>query len=337
MKLCELGEKRIISDIIIPLINPLGERKLAGDDCAVVEINGEDCVTISTDRVPADLVSFKLGLIDEFELGYYLAVLNISDVISSGAKPVGILLNLAFNKDFSVDNFNNIIKGCKKACDDYDCKIIGGDLSDSEEMNLTATSVGVGKKNRILYRRGCKEGDYVYASKYLGLTPTAFLYYQKAKNQGLVLGEEEVLLSVFRYPKLCSGLASALSKLAGKYRITCMDNTDGIYQSLHEIGKLNHVSMKIDVVKAKIHPVSNMVADYMKMDVIDLIFQAGADFGLIGTIDSSILKSELEMLEEQGLFIFGRVIGDESDCGRLICEGEKGEREIVAAGWNYYV
>ena len=170
IKLKDLGEKEIIRLIIKPLFNPNNEPELAGDDCAVINISEKKFVALSTDRVPADLISFKLGLINYFELGYYLAILNISDILSSGALPVGLLLNFAFNDDFLIEDFKNILNGVKKACGEYGCKVLGGDLSNAIEMNLTATSIGLIESEIVLYRQGAKIADYIYCSNYLGLT-----------------------------------------------------------------------------------------------------------------------------------------------------------------------
>lgn len=134
MRLRDLGEKEVIKSIIRPLFNPHNDLGLVGDDCAVLKPESMDEICISTDRVPADLISFKLGIIDYFGLGYYLAVLNISDIAASGALPWGLMLTLAFDEDFLLDNFISLLECVKKACDTYDCQVLGGDLSNSPEM-----------------------------------------------------------------------------------------------------------------------------------------------------------------------------------------------------------
>ena len=91
-KLKELGEKEIIRTILKPLFNPNNLLGLVGDDCAVIDVTGVKSVCISTDRVPADLISFKLGIIDYFELGYYLSTLNIIE-LNISATSVGIVKN----------------------------------------------------------------------------------------------------------------------------------------------------------------------------------------------------------------------------------------------------
>ncbi|MBD8839086.1 AIR synthase related protein [Paenibacillus sp. FSL K6-4396] len=338
LMLKEYGEKRLIEEIIIPMINPMKANSLAGDDCAVIPIGESDCVTMSTDRVPADLLSYELGLINDYELGYYLASLNISDIYASGSQPYGILLNLAFNKDMKVSQFTQIMEGAKKACEDNNCLILGGDLSDSVEMNLAATSIGKGKIPNLIYRSGSQDNDYVFATKHIGITPTSFKYFTKTKGEGFTFNEteEEILKSVFKYPLLSCELSRMLSEMKPKYSITCMDNTDGVYQSLHEIAKINDMQITLDFDKLQIHPLSWKITEHETMGILDLVFNAGADFQLIGTLDKNIEKNDLIKLEEAGLYIIGR-IQKGNNTGAVFCNRDSQNYEIKASGWNYYI
>ena len=88
----EIGEKRLITEFIRPFFNETNAPEGVGDDCAMVATDGAT-VLLSTDRVPADLISFRLGILDFEGLGRYLAVLNISDIAACGGTPKALLLN----------------------------------------------------------------------------------------------------------------------------------------------------------------------------------------------------------------------------------------------------
>lgn len=333
VRLKDIGEKEIIKRYIKPLFNPLGIRDLVGDDCAVIDISGKSKICISTDRVPADLISFKLGIIDYFGLGYYLAVLNISDIVSSGARPLGLLLTLAFQEDFFVMDFVQLLMGVKKACEEYNCEIIGGDLSNSTEMSISATSVGLANTEQILYRSSAMQGDYVYCSDYLGLTSTAFAYFLEAKPNGLkLLEEDEVLLkNQFRKPHVNIGLSA---RLAGdSFRVTCMDNTDGIGQSLLELSEINDMCFVLSSNSLPIHPISRKVADYLGRSIFDIALGAGADFQLVGTIEPSLVPIEIENIIGNGLHIIGHTMQGKGVC---IQDKDGNISEHKVSGWNYY-
>ncbi|WHX50772.1 thiamine-phosphate kinase [Paenibacillus woosongensis] len=333
LTLKDIGEKKLISSTIKPLFNPGNNPDLSGDDCAVIRVpKSNHSISLSTDRVPADLISFKLGIIDYYGLGYYLAVLNISDVYASGSKPVGLLLNLAFPDDFKVKDFDQILLGIKNACDEYRCNVIGGDLSHSIEMSLSATSVGVSESSRTIYRSGAKVGHLVYCSDYLGLTSTAFHYYLQAKPKGLRLSEEEesVLANQFRNPRARATFSEALSK-HGEC-VTAMDNTDGAAQSYLEIAEINNLGITLDVDQLKIHEISYKVANYINKDIVEVALGSGADFQLLGTIDPQTYEEHKDQLDSTGMVIVGRCIAGEGI--HLKRDGQVNPFEIK--GWDYF-
>lgn len=332
-RLKDFGEKKLISTFIKPLFNPQGMRDLAGDDCAVVDVSGKTRVCLSTDRVPADLISFKLGIIDYFGLGYYLAVLNISDIVSCGARPLGLLLTLALQEDFFVEDFNQLLMGVKKACDKYHCNILGGDMSNSAEMSISATSVGLANAEQILYRSGARQGDYVYCSDYLGLTSTAFAYFLEAKPKGLKLSndDEDLLKDQFRKPHARIELSERLT--ADTTRVTCMDNTDGIGQSLLELSEINVLRFVLCTEGLPIHPITKKVSDFLGRSVIDMALGAGADFQLVGTIEPNLGRRETEKLIGNGFHIVGYTMQGNG----VWLEDEEGHvSEHKVSGWNYY-
>jgi thiamine-monophosphate kinase len=333
----DLGEKRILSEIVLPLINPKNDKMLAGDDCAVINVGTDQFICTSTDRVPSDLISFKLGIIDYYGLGYYLAILNISDVAASGATPTGLLLNFAFPGDFSIIDFKNIFKGVQEACKDYKCEILGGDLSNSSEINLVATSIGVCNNYQPLYRTGCKNNDTVYCSDFIGLTPTAFLYFLTAKPKGLLLSEkeEELLKRQFSKPKARIAFSKLLTLVNKEYTITCMDNTDGIFQSLFEICQLNNISMKLYSEKLPIHEISYKLSEMLVMDIYDIIFAAGADFQLVGTIDENAPDTMKEKLKEENYTEIG-IVTENTHGNNILLELAEEQRLLNIPGWNYY-
>lgn len=333
----DLGEKRILSEIVLPLINPQRNGMLAGDDCAVIKFGIDHFVCISTDRVPSDLISFKLGIIDYYGLGYYLAVLNISDIAASGATPMGLLLNFAFPGSFSITDFKNIFYGVQKACEDYKCEILGGDLSNSSEMNLVASSIGVCNNHKPLYRTGCKVGDIVYCSDYIGLTPTAFLYFLTAKPKGLILSEkeEDLLKGQFCKPKARTVLSKLLVSINKGKAVTCMDNTDGIFQSLIEICQLNNISMSLTSEKLPIHEISYKLSEMLAMNIYDIIFAAGADFQLVGTINNNVPNTMKEELKKENYAEIGIVI-ENTHGNRIILASTDEQRVLDIPGWNYY-
>lgn len=333
MLISELGEKELIRKIVKPITNPNNIPELAGDDCAQIKVNNDFSVCLSTDRVPSDLIALKLGLIDYYQLGYYLAVLNISDVVASGSKPAGLLLNLAFDNNFEVADFESIMLGAKKACNDYGCEIVGGDLSHSTDMSLSATSIGF-CDGVPLYRRGSINNDYIYCSDYIGITSTAFKYFLEAKDKGLKLleDEEEFLCKNFRTPEAKIELSRLMKE--SDLNFTSMDNTDGLGQTLLELSEINNIGFIIDKDALPIHDISRKVADYLCIDVVELVLGTGADFQLIGTFSYQNQESCVDLLNNSGLKIIG--VCREEYTGVYLRDGSGNLENYQSKGWDYF-
>lgn len=335
MYIKDLGEKRIISDIIKPLINPINSNNLAGDDCAIISLKNSNKLNMSTDRIPSDLISYKLGLINHKELGEYLTILNISDVFAGGGTPIGVLLNFAFPNDFKISDMKEIFEGCKEVCDKYSAQIYGGDLSSSNELNLSATSFGEVEEDYAIFRSGSKAGHYIYATDEIGLTPSAFKYFLEMKDKTLVLtsDEEELLKSQFKNLKINTDLYYFLKD--NKIEVQGMDNTDGIAQSLLEQAEINKLEYRIFAENLKINNISYKISETIGIDIFELVLGAGANFSLTGTISKDDYNNHRKELENKGMYIIGECF-DLLDDNFLTMQKNNNIEKLQIPGWNYF-
>jgi thiamine-monophosphate kinase len=329
-RLSDLGEKALIREVIRPLLNPERDQNGVGDDCALICVPPGHVVCASTDRVPADLISFRLGLIDYRGLGNYLAVLNLSDLAAMGAAPAALLLNLGLPADLAVADLRAFIEGARAACESAGCRILGGDLSSAPEISISATSMGTADPTRVVRRSGASVGDYVYCSGPLGLTPTAFAYFLRAKEAGLSLSEDDLslLLDCFQDPK--PQFAAAFTLANCPHRTTAMDNTDGVAQSLAELSEASEVGFQIFERDLPIHSVSRRVAEFLKQDILDLVLGPGADFQLIGTIEPAAFNSSAvaAVVHPVGEVVPGPGVSIRSNTGAIAA--------LQVRGWDYY-
>jgi len=331
IKISNFGEKKLIEQFIKPLFNPNNDLFGIGDDCAMIDCNENETLLLSTDRVPADLISFKLGLIDYFGLGKYLAHLNISDIAACGGKPIGLLLNFGLPNNLLIDDFQKLLNGIKSVIDKFDCKVLGGDITASNEISISATSIGKTQKGKALTRRNAKEGDYIFVSRPVGLTPSAFEYFCNLKPKGFSLAksEEETLIKQFTemFP-LCE-LGQQLSNSG--FCTSCMDNTDGLGQSLLELSQLSGVAMQVDSDKVFIEQLTKNICSQTDYDLIQFAFGAGADFSLVGTLSGQKTESEYQN-QFNNISIIGQVTSGQ---GVLIKAIDK-ISELKFKGWNYF-
>ena len=96
---------------LVDIIKDITQSRYIGDDCAFLKDLG---ITVSQDSLVED-VHFRLSWMSPLELGRKTALVNISDIIASGAKPCYMSISLSlpkgvnenFVQDFVEKNFGS--------------------------------------------------------------------------------------------------------------------------------------------------------------------------------------------------------------------------------------
>lgn len=331
-RISDIGEKRLIAEFVQPLFNSGDDVGGVGDDCAMLEGANGEVWLFSTDRVPADLISFKLGILDYYGLGKYLARLNLSDISACGGVPRALLLNLGLPEDLPYEDFKAICRGFGEMAQSCDCQVLGGDITSSKELSISATSIGTTLKGRVLTRRGAKPGDSIFISRPLGVTPAAFGYYLRCDREKLTLSDAEISILNGQFTALepLVNLGCALAE-SGKCS-SCMDNSDGVGQSLLELSIASKVRFVVREKDIELPPVVSQIACSLNEDPIQLAFSAGSDFSLVGTLEGAWSLDQAK--ERFGTNI--RILGYVEDGDGVFLDRAIGRKALEFSGWNYF-
>jgi thiamine-monophosphate kinase len=330
-KIAQIGEKRIIREFIKPLFNATDDPAGVGDDCAMVEF-GEEVALLSSDRVPADLTGFRLGILDYCGLGDYLARLNLSDIAACGGRAVGLLLNLGLPDDMEFGHVQEICRGFGNCAGRHGAVVLGGDITHAVEISISATSIGRATRNKVLTRRGAQPGDSIFISRPLGMTPAAFRVFLGGFSNAFEPSEIALLKRQFTAmePMLALGQALSVSGLCG----ACMDNTDGVGQSLKELSEASKCTFVIKEGSLGISPLVEKVCRIVGLKPLETIFDGGADFSLIGTLRGSWTTESASERFGHPLEIIGYVSAETRE--GLWIEGVS-RRPLKFSGWNYFL
>jgi thiamine-monophosphate kinase len=326
------GEKRLIAEFIRPLFNQSNKVGGVGDDCAMLDLGNGQILLISTDRVPADLTAFRLGILDYNGLGRYLASLNLSDIAACGGKPEALLLNLGLPSTLTYAHFTTMCQGFGDVAAKFGCEVLGGDITQSAELSISATCIGRVTRDRVLTRRGATPGDAIFVSRPLGLTPASFAFHLQASTSGLEISESE-LTNLRRQFTLLPMMELATWLSSTQRCSSCMDNTDGIGQSLLELSTESKVAFVLDGDSLIIPPIVQKIADGLGAESIHLAFSAGADFSLVGTTgDRRLFEGTGPLSDGQDLQVIGWI-----EAGSGVWIQQDGDRKPLAfSGWNYF-
>jgi thiamine-monophosphate kinase len=331
LTVADVGEKRIIAEIIRPLFSKHSATCAIGEDCAALIFPKGETVLLSTDRVPSDLIAFKARVLDYRGLGSYLAVLNFSDIASSGGSPIGLLLNFGLPKNMKCGELMEMCKGVLGVVEQHGAKVLGGDITDALELSISATAVGVAIDGGTLSRRGARHGDLIFIARPLGFGAAAIRLLSTGLIDFLSKEKSDFIIGWIRSlePMVDLGKKLAASGLCS----SCMDNTDGLGQSLTELSSESGVSF---VIRERDIEIPDFVADAAKLlecDGFDLAFGAGADFSLVGTLRGGGICSDELIREQFGLPI--KIIGYVEEGEGVWLEAEL-RRPLNFKGWDYF-
>ena len=351
IKVSEIGEKGLIERIIekskscssCGFGNDIDFSNFAtsiGDDSALTNVNMDDnsYLVTSTDML-IQSSHFPKGM-TFFQMGYKSVVVNVSDLASMGAENIGFLLNIAIPKDMLLDDFDDLICGVIRACDNYSIPLIGGDTNEANEIIISGTAIGQVDKDNALMKYGFEKGDLVCISDELGYAALGFeLLSLKEKDQNLY---QEKIDEIKEIDSTIIDLALLKAlKPEAKYdeghilrehntannRISATDITDGLASEFYEIlnsdrrysqvydkdlnghnKSFNSYSKGIRIYEEKL-PVEDefkKIANILNLSYLDLFLHVGEDFEFLFTINNE-LKDQLST--EMNYYAIGEITG----------------------------
>jgi thiamine-monophosphate kinase len=167
-RLGELGEDRLLAQLLPRL--RLGKTVVAGagDDCAIVKTSaGRDLLVLKTDCVVAQ-VHFSPSA-NPLDVGWKAMMRPLSDFAATSALPQFALVTLIVGKQIDAAWVKKIYRGLSRAADRFRVSMVGGETSSTPGPATISVSVaGFVEKDRIVTRRGGKTGDDLFVTGRLG-------------------------------------------------------------------------------------------------------------------------------------------------------------------------
>lgn len=230
IKLCDLGERRILDEIIPTYASG------AGDDCANIGIiNGH--VLITTDPVPSPAADVIAGDPNPYWLGWLLVTINASDLAAAGAKPKAFVSALELPSNMLVGDLHQLLSGIRDSCRENGLAYVGGNMREADKIGAVGTAIG-SASSRPLTRNGARAGDKVLVIGDGG----RFWADVERLHCGLMLDRSRSpLFSPVSQSKIVSALHTERLLRCG------MDTSDGLAPTLVELAKKNKLKIEIDL------------------------------------------------------------------------------------------
>ncbi|HJJ38609.1 MAG TPA: thiamine-phosphate kinase [Methanocorpusculum sp.] len=260
---------------LLKSIKPLIGDMETSDDCAAYDLGNGMLMVSSTDMLH-ETTDFPKGM-SEFQMGWMSAAVSLSDVASSGAQPVSVLVAVGLDKPERLVPFMEGVCACAER---FGVKVSGGDIDSHTEFTVVTTAFGFVSKENYCPRTGARAGDIICVTGVLG------------RAQAALDGDERFLPYLFTpEPQVLTGVAMARAGASAM-----MDVSDGLSLSLWDLGEASGVRLEIN---------SAAVPRFeMNEYALSCALFGGGDFGLLFTLPPEVVKSGLPDAEYT---VIGRV------------------------------
>lgn len=248
MKLRQLGEDRLLEQLLPSLPKAKGVFVSAGDDCAIVEPpRGGNLLLLKTDCV-VEKIHFASDA-NPAAVGWKAMMRPLSDFAAMSGIPQFALVTLIISGETTDAWVRKLYGGLKRAADRFSVAIVGGETSNTRGPSAISVSVsGLVEKHRKVTRRGGKPGDDLFVTGRLGGS-------MRGRHLRFVPRIEES-----RW-------------LTGHFSIhAMMDLSDGLGADLPRLAKASGVGFEIDKEKLPLSPGAEVVDAISDGEDFELLF-----------------------------------------------------------------
>ncbi|AWM04260.1 thiamine-phosphate kinase [Bradyrhizobium amphicarpaeae] len=316
--LSELGERGIISQLILPLMSrDFGNILL--DDCAVFTAPDTSPLLFTTDQGPSRTFMEILEVGTPSDLAHFHVTMNVSDIAAMGGQPLGMLLVLSLTRTDTIDYLRKYLEGISDAMSDYRLRLLGGDTKQSRMRSTTITAIGQASSRGVLTRSGAKPGDLIYVvGPPLGTSVASLIHAARAKLRGGSLDVSRPHAQV----------SAGLQLVESGFCTSCMDMSDGLLASAEQLADTSGVTFRIDLEKVPLaqNPLGTDSAKWKNFNV-----NVGGDYGLIFTGTTPIA----DVARKMGAIYLG-IVEERPKQGTGLCEADLIRSGVTLNVWEQF-
>jgi len=333
----DLGEFGLIRHLTkdIRLKNP-GTLKGVGDDAAVLDYGGK--LVIVTSDILMEGIHFNLMYTPMKHLGYKAVVSNLSDLYAMNAVPKQIIVSLAFSSKLTLQQIENLYKGIKLACKNYNVDLAGGDTSTSMTgMALSITALGEGEKGRLIYRSGAKKNDLICVTGDLGAAYLGLQLLEREKNIFLDNPDIQPELEGYDYllqRQLKPEPRADIIDFFREYNVSpsaMIDISDGLSSDILHICNESQKGCKLFAEHIPVDPETEKLAAEFNITPLVAALNGGEDYELLFTVSPGEF---VKVKDNKKIRAIGHITDKEDGCNLVTHDGTF--IPLRAQGWNAY-
>jgi thiamine-monophosphate kinase len=168
MKLRDVGEDRLLEQLLPKLPGNAGVVLGAGDDCAIVESGKRGVLGLLKTDCLVEGIHFAKSSPPQ-QVGWKAMARTLSDFAAMSGLPQFALVTLIVPATRDVSWVRQLYRGIEKAAQNFDVAVVGGETSNIKgPAVISISATGFVEKKRWVGRAGGKPGDELFVTGRLG-------------------------------------------------------------------------------------------------------------------------------------------------------------------------
>ncbi len=250
-------------------------------------------------------------------------VATVSDFAAKGVKPQALMVSLGLPSTLGKRDVRSLGYGLADGSKEYDCRIIGGDTSESRDLTIDCIGAGIAEHSMVVRRSGARPGDIVAVTGRFGNAAAGLRLLLSGRKGSIARRLADAVLRP--RARLQEGIRLSRRRLTS----ASIDSSDGLAWSLYEIARNSKVSIGLDSIpiarEAEIFARQNGISPF------EFALYGGEEYELVVTINPNRFEKAIRLVPT--LIPIGRVGRGKSEVGASI--GGSLVR-VEPRGWEHF-
>ena len=303
------------------IIRIFRQKKNLAEDVELFHLGKELCAANIDTLVESTDIPAKSDFVD---IARKSVVSSVSDFAAKGIIPKFCIISVTIPKTLSKNQITKMATGFRKACDEFDLELLGGDTNEGKEIVIHV--VLFGKAGKIVPRNGARHGDVIITTGPFGYTSSALQILLKKRKSTKKFSKLAKTKFFHPIPRLKFGI------VCKNLLSSSIDSSDGLSSCLQELS----TSSKKRFMVTKF-PVKDDVRDFVtmnKLDLKDIIMNGGEEFELVCTVPAKNLEKVKRNAKKLKVDLYE--IGIVTRGKHVVLENDTGQSRIIDGGWLHF-